>query len=300
MLTLTHLTHRYPRSPATALADLTLTLSPGVYGILGPNGSGKTTLMNIITDNLTPTSGEVAWNGTPIRKLGRDYRELLGYMPQHQGVYDDFTANRFLWYMSTLKGLKKSEAAEKIDRLLTLVNLRDDAHRRMGAFSGGMKQRILIAQALLNDPKLLILDEPTAGLDPKERIRIRNFISSIASDKIVLLATHVVGDVECIAREILLLKRGVLVTCAPTSQLIEDVEGKVWQADIPPERVGEISGQYLVSNLAAATGGLIAARVISETVPELPGVHPVRPTLEDVYLYHFSDTDETVHGRAAG
>ena len=293
MLTLSHITHTYRRASRPALSDVTAELTPGVYGILGPNGSGKTTLMNIITDNLIPSSGEVRWDGAPVRKMGKAYRELLGYMPQHQGVYDDFTANRFLWYMATLKGLDRKTAAAKIEELLTLVNLRGDAHRRMGAFSGGMKQRILIAQALLGDPKLLILDEPTAGLDPKERIRIRNFISEIAQDKIVLLSTHVVGDVECIAKEIMLLKTGQVIECAPIHTLIDGVQGKVWEADVPGDTVGSLSGKYLVSNLsAAAQEGTVCARIIAEGEPDLPGVRPVRPTLEDVYLYHFSDSDE--------
>ena len=291
-LTLSHLTHTYRRAAKPALCDVTAELTPGVYGILGPNGSGKTTLMNIITDNLVPSQGQVLWDGTPVRSMGRAYRDILGYMPQHQGVYDDFTANRFLWYMAALKGVQKKEAGEKIERLLGLVNLRGDAHRRMGAFSGGMKQRILIAQALLNDPRLLILDEPTAGLEPKERIRIRNFISEIAQDKIVLLCTHVVSDVECIAKEIILLKQGVLLRCSPTHELIDSVTGKIWEADVTREELSALGSHYLVSNLSAASDGRITARIIADEQPKLSDARLVRPNLEDVYLYHFSDSEE--------
>lgn len=282
----------YRRGQKKALTDVSAVLEPGVYGFLGPNGAGKSTLMNIITDNLKPDSGRICLDGTPIRELGAAYRAVLGYMPQHQGLYDDFTANRFLWYMAALKGLPHKKAQEKIESVLNLVNLREEAHKKIGAFSGGMKQRILIAQALLNDPRILILDEPTAGLDPKERIRIRNFISSIAQDKIVLLATHVVSDIECIAREVLLLKGGRLLRQAPTEELIRDIRDFVWETDLETPDIAELSASYLVSNLSAAEQGHITARIVSETEPALPGCHLVRPTLEDVYLYYFADNDQ--------
>ena len=282
----------YRRGQKKALTDVSAVLEPGVYGFLGPNGAGKSTLMNIITDNLKPDSGRICLDGTPIRELGAAYRAVLGYMPQHQGLYDDFTANRFLWYMAALKGLPHKKAQEKIESVLNLVNLREEAHKKIGAFSGGMKQRILIAQALLNDPRILILDEPTAGLDPKERIRIRNFISSIAQDKIVLLATHVVSDIECIAREVLLLKGGRLLRQAPTEELIRDIRDFVWETDLETPDIAELSASYLVSNLSAAEQGHITARIVSETEPALPGCHLIRPTLEDVYLYYFADNDQ--------
>ena len=186
----------YNNGKTYAVDGVTATFTPGVYGLLGPNGAGKSTLMNIITQNLKTNSGTVTLDGVPIDHMGADYRSLLGYMPQQQTLYDDFTGERFLWYMAALKGLDKKQAKEAVSRTLDVVNLREERYKKLKSYSGGMKQRVLIAQALLNDPKLLIMDEPTAGLDPKERIRIRNFISEVSKDKIVLLSTHVVSDVE--------------------------------------------------------------------------------------------------------
>lgn len=293
-LTIDGINKTYRRGQKKALIDFTAELTPGVYGFLGPNGAGKSTLMNIITDNLRPDSGEIRYDGKPIREWKAAYRAILGYMPQHQGIYDDFTANRFLWYMAALKGLSRARAKEKVEEVLQLVNLREEAHKKLGAFSGGMKQRILIAQALLNDPEVLILDEPTAGLDPKERIRIRNFISTIAQDKIVLLATHVVSDVECISKEVLLVKQGILLKKAPTAELICDIQGCVWEADIEEEEIAALSASYLVSNLSASDQGHITARIVTEQEPELRNCRSVRPSLEDVYLYYFSDNDQVV------
>ena len=194
-----------------ALDQVSFTLKPGIYGLLGPNGAGKSTLMNIITGNLTPTGGEVRWEGKEIRTLGAYYRSLLGYAPQQQGMYDHFSGIRFLSYMAALKGIPGKEQAEEIRRVLTFVNLWEERKRPVGTYSGGMKQRILIAQALLGDPKCIVLDEPTAGLDPKERVRVRERIQAVSGERIILVSTHVVSDIEPIATEVLLLKSGRLV-----------------------------------------------------------------------------------------
>lgn len=209
MLELKQITRRY--GTKQALDHVSLTLENGIYGLLGPNGAGKSTLMNIITGNLRPTSGTVLWNGKNIHDMGAAYRSLLGYAPQQQGLYDTFTGIRFLSYMATLKGISKKEQKSEIQRVLDYVNLTEKAYRPIGTYSGGMKQRILVAQAILGDPHLVVLDEPTAGLDPKERVRIRENIRNISGDKIILVSTHVVSDIESIANEIILLREGKIV-----------------------------------------------------------------------------------------
>lgn len=288
MLTLEikNISKTYKKGTVKALDDFSVTLTSGVYGLLGPNGAGKSTLMNIITDNLNSDSGEVLYDGEDIKKLGKDYRTVLGYMPQQQGLYDDFTLNRFLWYMAALKGLKKKEAKQKITSLLETVNLKESAHKKLGSFSGGMKQRALIAQALLNDPKILILDEPTAGLDPKERIRIRNFISEIAENKIVLISTHVVSDIEFIAKEIILLKSGQLVSHDTCNNLIKEIENKVFEVEINKDELKCFQETYRVSNLFHDDDKIIV-RIVTDIPPENYKVQPVKPTLEDLYLYVF-------------
>lgn len=285
-LEIKNISKTYKKGTVKALDDFSVTLTSGVYGLLGPNGAGKSTLMNIITDNLNADNGEILYDGENIKKLGKDYRTVLGYMPQQQGLYDDFTLNRFLWYMAALKGLKKKEAKAKITSLLETVNLKDSAHKKLGSFSGGMKQRALIAQALLNDPKILILDEPTAGLDPKERIRIRNFISEIAENKIVLISTHVVSDIEFIAKEIILLKSGKLVSHETCNNLIKEIENKVFEVEINKEELKSFQNNYRVSNLFHNDDKIIV-RTVTDNLPENYKVQPVKPTLEDLYLYVF-------------
>ena len=285
-LEIQNISKTYKKGTVKALDGFSVTLTSGVYGLLGPNGAGKSTLMNIITDNLNADRGEVFYDGEDIKKLGKNYRTVLGYMPQQQGLYDDFTLNRFLWYMAALKGLKKKEAKAKITSLLETVNLKESAHKKLGSFSGGMKQRALIAQALLNDPKILILDEPTAGLDPKERIRIRNFISEIAENKIVLISTHVVSDIEFIAKEIILLKSGRLVSHDTCQNLVKQIENKVFEIETDKENLKYFQDNYRVSNLCHNEDKIIV-RLVTDAPPENHKIHLTKPTLEDLYLYVF-------------
>lgn len=266
-----------------ALIDFSCTFTPGIYGLLGPNGAGKSTLMNIISQNLAPDSGSITL--TPEKEL----LHTLGYMPQQQALYEDFSARSFLYYMAGLKKLKKPKA--EIEHLLEIVNLQDVAHKRMGAYSGGMKQRVLLAQALLGEPQLLLLDEPTAGLDPMERIRIRNFISEFSRDKIVLLATHVVSDVEFIAGQTILLSEGKTLGIHPTGEWLDAVSGKVCECVVPEEEVEAYQRQYRISNIFRESHG-IHLRIISDTPPE--NAKPVKPMLEDVYLY-FNGGKEAEH-----
>ena len=223
-LTIRSLTKKYGEK--VALRDFSYTFTPGIYGILGANGAGKSTLMNLITDNVKRTEGEILWDDTDILKLGRSFRAILGYMPQQQGMYSDFSARAFLRYMADIKELPPKKARSQIEELLKLVNLKEDAHKKLGGFSGGMRQRVLLAQALLGEPQILILDEPTAGLDPKERLRLRKYISDLAENRIVFLTTHIVSDIESIATDVLLLKDGALVRHGAPEELIASVQGK--------------------------------------------------------------------------
>ena len=224
MLTIKNLTKAYGKK--IALKDFSMEFKEGLYGILGANGAGKSTLMNLLTDNVARDSGEILYQGKEILEWKGRYRELIGYMPQQQGFYDEFSVEAFLRYMAELKGIKKKEARQQIKDVLEKVNLSEAAGKKIQALSGGMKQRVLLAQALLGSPKILILDEPSAGLDPKERIRLRDYIAELAKERIILLATHVVSDVESVADEVLLLKDGELVAHGSPAELIAQVEGK--------------------------------------------------------------------------
>ncbi|RNA67119.1 ABC transporter ATP-binding protein [Alteribacter keqinensis] len=262
-------------------------LQEGVYALLGPNGSGKSTLMRMMASILRPTSGRILLDGRDIATLDDAYRDVLGYMPQEFGVYKNFTAERFLRYFASLKGLGKKEAEEKIDELLTLVNLQGDRKRKAGRFSGGMKRRLGIAQALLNDPKVLIVDEPTAGLDPKERIRFRNLLSDISQDRIVLLSTHIVSDIESVAKEVLLMKEGALVRQSPVEVLLEEMTGKVWRTVVDEKEAKVIQARYQVSNIMRTAAGN-TLRIISEEKPHVRAGN-TEPTLEDVYVHFFDE-----------
>lgn len=269
-----------------ALKGISFTLTSGVHGLLGPNGAGKSTIMNILSGNLTADEGNIFFNGSDIIDLGDAFRKEMGYMPQQQALYPEFTAARFLSYMASLRGMSKAAAREAIPRVLEQVDLREAANRRIKGFSGGMKQRLLIAQAILNDPKVLILDEPTAGLDPKQRIAIRNLISSISENKIVLISTHVVADIACIAKDILILKEGTLLRHNSPAQLLSEMQNKVWERNILPQQLDEFKLKYRISNVSFAPEGF-CLRILSEQTIECG--NPVRPTLEDVYLNFFEE-----------
>ena len=278
-----------------ALYNFTVSLQPGIYALLGPNGSGKSTLMNIITDNLKADSGEITYtsdNGVTenVLKMGVRFREKLGFMPQYPGLYPNFTVERFMWYMAALKGLPKEKAKKDIPEILAAVELDDVPKRKIGALSGGMKQRLTLAQAVLGDPEILILDEPTAGLDPKQRIAIRNYISKIAFNKIVIIATHVVSDIEFIARDIIMLKKGVIVDNAPPHELTKKIEGKVWNVPCLESEVQSMQDTFRVTNIARDDeSGNVSLRVLSDEKPSEDS-KIVTPTLEDYYLYIFGDT----------
>lgn len=269
-----------------AVNEVSINFSNGVYGLLGANGAGKTTLMRLICDIQDCTSGMITCNGQEIRKMGEDYRNLLGYLPQNFGYYPEFTANRFLMYMACLKGLPRSYAKEKSLELLDMVELLDVKNKKIRTFSGGMKRRLGIAQAMLNDPKILILDEPTAGLDPKERVRFRNLISSFARDRIVLLSTHIVSDVEFIAGTILLMKNGEIVLQGAPYEVTRQVDGSVWEFSVPTQNAESIMQNYRTANMRNE-GELTVLRVIQKEKP-VPEARSAKASLEDLYLNYFA------------
>ncbi|WP_042454718.1 ABC transporter ATP-binding protein [Neobacillus dielmonensis] len=268
-----------------AVDGVSTELTNGVYGFLGANGSGKTTLMRMLATVSTPTSGRITLNGNDIFQLGDSYRDLLGYLPQHIGYYKHFTVEKFLFYIASLKGMDKHGAKQRITELLDRVNLTEKTKVKIGKLSGGMKQRVGIAQALLNDPKILIVDEPTAGLDPKERIRFRNLLSEIAQDRIVLLSTHIVSDIEYIAKEILIMKNGRLIEKNTPQKLMEGIQQQVWKVQVNDREVASYQSSYKVGNMVRGSNG-VELRIISERKPAGDADHtPVN--LEDLYLYYF-------------
>lgn len=287
-LEIRNLSKRYGKKQA--LSNVSCKLNDGVYGLLGANGAGKSTLMNIITGNIEADEGEVLLDGKNILKSEnqREFREYLGYMPQFPIQYRGFTVLDFLFYMASLRGISKKKAKEKIDELLDMLALTEVRNKKMTALSGGMKQRLMLAQSVIGNPKVLILDEPTAGLDPKERIAVRNLISEIAFQKIVLIATHVVTDVEFISKEIVLLKDGQVIKKAERETLTANLEGKVYEIKVPVSELKRIQQTYLVGNIVKEREW-IYVRIVSDTLPQEKNVTIVRPSLEDVYLYYFRE-----------
>ena len=283
-LTIDHVSKRYGAS-TLALQDFSLDLSSGVLGLLGPNGAGKTTLMSILATITRPTSGNIKWNGADLAANPNAIRSVLGYLPQDFGVYPNLNAVEFLEYLAAVKGLDAAEARRRIDELLVLVNLTEVRRRPLGGYSGGMRQRIGIAQALLNDPKLLIVDEPTAGLDPEERVRFRNLLSDLSGDRIVILSTHIVSDVEATATDIALIAQGRLVAHAAPENLLRAVEGRVWEWVVASSDLASARQQYLIGNTTRRSDG-VHVRLLSSQPPA--GANAVAPTLEDAYLFCLS------------
>ncbi|BAK16752.1 ABC-type multidrug transport system, ATPase component [Solibacillus silvestris StLB046] len=282
-LSINHISKNYGNK--TVVNAFSIELDSGIYGLLGANGAGKTTLMKLITGILKPTVGQIKYNGTEINKLGEDYRDILGYLPQNFGYYPHFKAIDFLMYIASLKGIPHFKAKQKSLELLDLVGLDQERDKKIKTFSGGMRQRLGIAQAMLNDPKILILDEPTAGLDPKERVRFRNLISSVSKDRIIILSTHIVSDVEYIADEIIVMKAGELLLKGSVKQVTHSIAGYVWEGTVTKEEAIKLERKYTVSNLKHDKD-MVYIRIVSEKRPFEHAINTV-PNLEDLYLHYF-------------
>ncbi len=298
-LTFTEISKKYGQNKA--LNDFTVTLTQGVCALLGPNGAGKTTLMNIITDNLKADKGSIEFSDEvmpprDVREMGISFREKIGYMPQNPGMYRNFTAEEYLCYMAALKGIadnkkhreRREEIMRSVTEVLESVELEDARRKRISALSGGMKQRLALAQAILGDPSVIILDEPTAGLDPELRVTVRNLLSSLGRNKIIIVSTHIVSDVENIADRVILLKRGVIAEDGSPSELTGKINGRVWDIVVPAEEVHDISDKYPVSSTKHEGGSMFRMRIISD-IPPVSSAVPVSPGLEDVYIATFSE-----------
>ena len=267
-----------------AVHNVSMSLKSGIYGLLGENGAGKTTLMRMICGILEPTQGYILCDGMNIQKMGGAYRSLLGYLPQDFGYYEDFSAERFLYYMAALKAMPEDYAKNRMEELLEIVDLTAVKKKKLKTFSGGMLRRVGIAQALLNNPEILILDEPTSGLDPKERVRFRNIISSLGKNRIIILSTHIVSDIEYIADQIIIMKKGKILRTGTEAELSEDVKDHVWKCLVTETEAMELNEKFIVSNLRNQ-GNQVELRIVSKEKP-IEDAKRVEVTLEDVYLYH--------------
>ncbi len=275
-------------------------LRAGILGLLGPNGAGKSTLMRILATVTRPTEGTVTWNGEDIVTTPNALRQILGYLPQDFGVYPNLNAIEFLGYLASIKGLDSQTAKKRIDELLQVVNLTEASKRPLGGYSGGMKQRIGIAQALLNDPQLLIVDEPTVGLDPEERVRFRNLLSDLSGDRIVILSTHIVSDIESTATEIVTINQGRLLSHSTPEGLLQDVDGKVWSWVVPSSDLQSVRNQHLISSVLRRKDG-VHLRVVADTAPT-SSARAMEPSLEDAYLHCINRSRNgsgTVNGKEA-
>ena len=282
MLSIKNLTKKY--GDHIAIKDISLELNNGITGILGPNGAGKSTFLNLITDNIKRTSGKILYNDKDILELKKEFRKKIGYTPQLQGIYEDFTAGQFLRYIGSLKGMKKSSVKQQTGEYLELVGLKDHASEKLGTFSGGMRQRVLLAAAMMDCPEILILDEPTAGLDPEERIRLRNHISYIAQNRIVLLATHIVSDIECVAEKVIVMKKGEILRYSTPIDLMAEIDGKVGEKDGTFEELNTIKDGVGKGQILRRRSGYVL-RLADEKLPDdFRRVHDI--TLEDVYLFY--------------
>ena len=271
--------------------NINLVLESGVYGLLGPNGAGKSTLMKQIVTVTNPTSGKILYNGKDIKSLDDEYRAIVGYLPQDFDAYKNFKAKDFLMYMAALKGMDKETSKKRVDELLKLVGLSEVSNKLVSKFSGGMKRRVGIAQALLNNPKVLILDEPTAGLDPQERTRFRNLLSQIGRDTIVILSTHIISDIESVAKETIMIKDGKVLLQGTHREILKDMEGKVYSLDTNDENlVSEIQNKYKVVSINRGIEN-ISMRFISETKPSYEKIKLIEPKFEDVYMFYFDLED---------
>lgn len=285
-LTIQNLTKEF--GTLRAVDHVNFTMTNGVYGLLGVNGAGKTTLMRMLTTLIKPTSGEILWDGQDVFALDGQYRKLLGYLPQDFGYYPDFSIYDYLMYIASIKGIRPAVAKERVKLLLNQVGLVRARYKKMKTLSGGMKRRAGIAQAMLNDPKILILDEPTAGLDPSERIRFRNLISELSEDRIVLLSTHIVSDIEYIANEILLMKDGIITMSGTAEEIVASMPEKVWTFTVPKAQIDAYLKAYKVANVKTVPGGA-ELRVLSTVRPFATAVE-AEPNLEDAFLYHFGES----------